>query len=197
MFSVRLERALRLAASAHQGQTRKVSGVPYVEHLIAVAWILDRAGFAEDVVIAGLLHDIVEDTSTTLEELRLQFGQSVAEWVAHCSEMKTDALGQKRPWIDRKRDHLAALATAPWQARAVALADKLHNLISIEVDLNEGYSVWSAFHADRDQVLWYYQAMIECCGQGDSRFESLAAQCQVRFEAIQNRGARRADSGGG
>ena len=172
------EQALRYAAMGHEGQVRRNSGVPYFEHVVAVAWILDRAGFDEEVVIAGLLHDLVEDTQITLADIRQKFGLVVAELVAHCSEVKTDSEGRKRPWIDRKRDHLAALADAPVQARAIVLADKLHNLISIAIDLREGRPVWNEFHAEQDQVLWYYDAMIDACGTEDPRLLELAAQCR-------------------
>ena len=138
LMNPRLDAALRYAAACHEGQTRRASSVPYFEHVVAVGWILDRAGFGEDVVIAGLLHDVVEDTRATLEDIEERFGAVVAGLVDSCSEVKTDAQGIKRPWIDRKRDHLAALLEAPVEARAVMLADKLHNLISIEVDLGQG-----------------------------------------------------------
>jgi len=154
-LSLDFERALRLAAVAHRDQVRKGSGVPYIEHPLAVAMILDRAGFAEDVVIAGLLHDVVEDTEVTLDRIRSEFGDRVAETVAACSETKLDGGGEKRPWIDRKRDHLAAIADATEAARAVVLVDKYHNLLSIRLDLDEGRSVWDTFHADRDLMLWY------------------------------------------
>lgn len=178
LISERLERALRWAASCHQGQTRRGSGVPYVEHVMAVAMILDRLGFDEDVVIAGLLHDAVEDTDVTLDAVEAQFGAQVAELVAHCSEVKTDAEGRKRPWIDRKRDHLEALRHAPDSARAVVLADKLHNLISIDLDLQEGVPVWTHFHAGRDDVLWYYRTSIERLAADSPRLEGLAIQCR-------------------
>ena len=131
LFSLNLERALRWAATCHHGQARKGSGVPYVQHVAAVAMILDRLGYGEDVVVAGLLHDVVEDCDVTLDDVRDRFGMEVAALVAHGSEVKLDATGTKRPWIDRKRDHLAALADAPPDARALVLADKLHNLASI------------------------------------------------------------------
>ena len=187
-LSPRIEQALRLAAVRHAGQERKGSGVPYVEHVVAVAWILDRAGFGEDVVIAGLLHDLVEDTSTSIDEIRARFGPFVAELVAHCSEVKNDEQGRKRPWIDRKRDHLAALANAPVEARAIVLADKLHNLMSIQLDLAEGRPIWTTFNADRDQVLWYYDASITCCGQGDPRLEQLAPSCRERLAEVRKQG---------
>src|SRR5215210_6858982 len=101
-WSQPLERASRWAAVRHHGQVRRGSGVPYVQHPMAVAWVLERLGFAEDVVIAGLLHDVVEDTDATLEQVAGEFGPVVAEIVGHCSEVKRDAQGNKRPWIDRK-----------------------------------------------------------------------------------------------
>ena len=172
------EAALRLSAVAHQDQTRKSSGVPYVEHPFAVALILDRAGFDEEVVIAGLLHDVVEDTDVTLDQIRDQFEDRVADLVAACSEEKLDPLGQKRPWADRKRDHLAVVAKAPVDARAVVLADKLHNLLSLFADQIDGRSPWDAFHADRVSVLAYYHAMIDACGSDDPRLKRLAGECR-------------------
>jgi guanosine-3',5'-bis(diphosphate) 3'-pyrophosphohydrolase len=185
-ISLDLERALRWAAVCHRGQTRKGSATPYVEHVVGVAMILDRLGFPEDVVIAGLLHDAVEDTDATIEQVEERFGPRVAETVGHCSEVKADAQGNKRPWIDRKRDHLEALAHAPAEARAVVLADKLHNLISIQLDLEEGRPVWSVFNAGRDQALWYYRSTIEQCGHGDPRLEALAESCRAVLAVLES-----------
>lgn len=187
-MSPRLERALRSSARWHAGQTRKGSGLPYFEHAAAVAMILQRAGFGEDVVIAGLLHDVVEDTDATIDDVRDGFGAAVAGIVGTCSEIKYDAEGRKRPWIDRKRDHLAALAGASPSAWAVILADKLHNLTSIEVDLAEGRPIWDQFNADRSQVLWYYRATIDSRGPGDPRLEALAVACREVLDRIETSG---------
>jgi (p)ppGpp synthase/HD superfamily hydrolase len=185
LLSLDLERALRWAAIWHQGQVRRGCDAPYVEHAMGVALILDRAGFAEEVVIAGLLHDVVEDCAVGLEEIAARFGAAVAETVAHCSEIKTDSSGRKRPWIDRKRDHLEAMAGAPAPARAVLLADKLHNLLSIALDLREGRPTWSTFHAQRDQVLWYYRSALERLGAGDPRLQALADQGRQTLAMIE------------
>ena len=184
----RLERALRWSAACHAGQTRKASAVPYFAHVAAVAMILDRAGFDEDVVIAGLLHDVVEDSEATLDDVAAGFGPTVREIVSLCSEIKVDAEGRKRPWIDRKRDHLMAMAGATTAARAVLLADKLHNLTSIELDLDEGRPVWAAFNAERAQVLWYYRSAIDACALGDPQVEALAASCREVLGRIKARG---------
>ena len=196
LFSDRLERALRYAAVCHQGQERRGSGVPYFQHVVAVALVLDRLGFEEDVVVAGLLHDVIEDTEATREDVRDRFGPGVAELVASCSEVKNDDEGRERPWIDRKRDHLEALAGAPAEARAVALADKLHNLASIACDLREGRPVWSLFHADRDRVLWYYRAATATLGAGDPRLETLAGECREALERVERLGDGGGPSGG-
>jgi (p)ppGpp synthase/HD superfamily hydrolase len=150
--------------------------------------ILDRAGFDEDVVIAGLLHDVVEDTTATVDDVAERFGPAVSETVWSCSEVKNDAEGRKRPWIDRKRDHLATLVGAPMATWAVILADKLHNLTSIELDLNEGRPVWSLFNAERLQVLWYYYATLDTCVQDDPRVGRLADACRVLLARIESRG---------
>ncbi|WZO96198.1 HD domain-containing protein [Isosphaeraceae bacterium EP7] len=176
LLSLTLERALRWAATCHQGQVRRGSNAPYVEHLVGVAWMLDRLGYPEHVVIAGLLHDVVEDTPATLAEVEASFGADVAAIVGHCSEVKLDEAGAQRPWADRKRDHLAALTLAPAEARAVALADKVHNLLSIALDLREGRDVWSQFHADRARVLAYYLEAIRTLGSGDARLSKLSAE---------------------
>ena len=183
-MSSRLERALRWAAVCHAGQTRKGNDIPYFEHPVAVAIILDRAGFEEDVVIAGLLHDVVEDTEATFDDVAARFGSAVAEIVRACSEVKLDEQGRKRPWIDRKRDHLAVICAAGVPARAVMLADKLHNLTSIDVDLEDGRPVWDQFNAERTQVLWYYRATIEACSSGEPRVESLAVACREVLDRI-------------
>ncbi|MCA1686012.1 MAG: HD domain-containing protein [Planctomycetia bacterium] len=188
LLSPDLERALRWASTAHQGQVRRGSGVPYFEHVVAVAMIVDRLGFGEDVVVAGLLHDVVEDTPATFDEVRARFGPAVADLVAHCSEVKTEAGGRERPWNDRKRDHLAALAAAPVEARAVALADKLHNLLSIACDLRDGRPVWSLFHADRGSVLGYYRAALDTLGAGDPRLSALAAEARRTLDEVEASG---------
>ena len=74
---------------------------------------------------------------------------------------------------------------APIEARAIVLADKLHNLTSMELDLRDGRAVWSQFHAEREKVLWYYHATIDTCGSGEPRVEQLAALCREVLEGVE------------
>ena len=193
MVSDLYERALRLAAVGHRDQQRRGSGIPYVAHPYAVARIVERAGYDEPVAIAALLHDLVEDTATPLAAIRHQFGDLVADTVAACSEQKLDAAGQLRPWDERKRDHLSALGRASESTRAVVLADKLHNLQSIRLDLEAGLPVWNLFHAGREQVLGYFSAMILRCESQDDRIRVLTAACREELERVEQFSGKNSD----
>ena len=105
-YSRRYEAALVLAAQAHRGQVRKVGGVPYITHVVHVSTILLRYGYPEDVVIAGLLHDIVEDTDIPLEQIEADFGSVAAGIVAALSERKLEG-DAKRPGVTEEPDQLS------------------------------------------------------------------------------------------
>jgi len=104
----------------HRGQERRGSGIPYVQHVVAVAMILDRLGHGEDVVIAGLLHDVVEDTEG--RSMRLRAVRAASAALVDHGRGQARRSGAEASWIDRRRDHLAALAVAP-RRPAVVLAE--------------------------------------------------------------------------
>lgn len=170
-----LERALRLAASAHAGQSRKGSDLPYITHPVAVALILARAGFVdEELLAAALLHDVVEDTPVELADLEQDFSDRVCEYVAAASEQKSDATGRRRAWSDRKADHVRQVAAAPLAARAIVLADKLHNLQSMLFDLQRGTGLWERFNAGPRQIIDYHRQMITAAARDDDVLRPLA-----------------------
>jgi guanosine-3',5'-bis(diphosphate) 3'-pyrophosphohydrolase len=180
-----LERALRIAANAHRDQVRKGGNVPYFAHSAAVALILARLGFPdESLLAAALLHDVVEDTDVTLDQLAAQFPAEVIEAVAALSETKNDSEGRLRPWEDRKAEHLHHIAAAPWNARAIALADKLHNMETMRCDLATGTVSLSAFRAPPDRLLWYYRSMIDAAAQDDARLRLLAEACRAEWKRL-------------
>jgi (p)ppGpp synthase/HD superfamily hydrolase len=161
-YSEQYEQALRVATVAHCYQTRKGSGLPYVIHPIHVSVILLRHGFSMETVIAGLLHDVVEDQGYDLAEIEQRFGVPVAEMVATLSERKSDAEGAKRPWELRKREALQQIRGASLDAVAVKCADTLHNAHSFVQDLRrEGVAVWEHFNRGPQPQLSYYHRVLD------------------------------------
>jgi (p)ppGpp synthase/HD superfamily hydrolase len=157
----RFERAFLFAKEKHAGQTRKASGIPYLAHLMGVASLALEYGGDEDVAIAALLHDVVEDCGgrAMLKEVKRRFGSRVAKMVEGCTD--SDAV-PKRPWRERKDTYLRHLKTADEETRLVSAADKLNNLRSILSDYREvGEVVWERFKGGREGTLWYYRALLE------------------------------------
>jgi (p)ppGpp synthase/HD superfamily hydrolase len=157
----RFERALIFATRKHSGQTRKGTAVPYLAHSLSVAGLVLEAGGDEDLAIAALLHDVVEDCggAPMLRQIRRRFGERVAHIVDGCTD--TD-LNLKPPWRQRKEDYLKRLRTADADVRLVSAADKLHNARSIVADYREiGEAVWERFRGKRDGTLWYYRALLD------------------------------------
>jgi (p)ppGpp synthase/HD superfamily hydrolase len=156
--------ALRLAFELHRDQRRKGSGIPYVAHLLAVAALVIEDGGDEDEAIAALLHDAVEDHGDriTLEQIRRDYGDRVADIVAGCTDTPLDHDGGKKgPWLERKTSYLAHLRGTPATGLRVSLADKLHNARSILADHQRvGDRVFERFSAKKHNTLWYYRALV-------------------------------------
>ena len=154
-----LQRAFRYAAEKHAGQTRKKTAVPYLSHLMAVAALVLEAGGDEDMAIAALLHDVVEDCGgmPRLREVRKQFGTRVAKIVEGC----TDAYVVPKPeWLERKKNYLREVKHADAETRLVSAADKLHNVRTILADYRrDGESIWKRFTGKKEGTLWYYRAL--------------------------------------
>ncbi len=161
MLGSRFDRAFLFAADKHAKQTRKASSIPYIAHLIGVTSLILEAGGDEDMAIAALLHDVVEDCGgeKMLKEVRRRFGKRVADIVDGC----TDAYAiPKPPWKERKDQYIARLKTEPPDTRLVSAADKLNNVRSILSDYREiGESIWSRFNGGREGTLWYYRTLRE------------------------------------
>jgi (p)ppGpp synthase/HD superfamily hydrolase len=155
----RFLRAFSFAAEKHQGQVRKASTIPYIAHLVGVASLVLEAGGDEDLAIAALLHDVVEDCggAPMLKEVRRRFGKRVAHVVEGCTDADTDP---KPPWRERKEKYLDHLKQADSDTRMVSAADKLNNVRSILSDYRAiGESVWSRFNGGREGTLWYYRTL--------------------------------------
>ncbi len=157
MYSYRIEQALRAATILHKNQVRKGSiPIPYVSHLFAVALIAGDYTDNEDVIISCLLHDTLEDTDYTVEELQDDFGGVVADIVLALSEPQ-DSEFEKLTWKEQKVHYAHSLRKASQEALIVACADKIHNMRTI---VEEYYDDHVRFMADftgslEDRVLMY------------------------------------------
>lgn len=149
--------AIEFAAAAHRGQYRKASRVPYIVHPLGVMRILLTSGAEEELAAAGVLHDVVEDTSVTPEQLAERFGGEVSRLVLAASEPD-----KSLAWEDRK---LHTLEFLTHQARRdevlLTLADKLDNVESMLDDFEVlGPDLWSRFKRGRDKQAWYYRGLL-------------------------------------
>jgi (p)ppGpp synthase/HD superfamily hydrolase len=156
MDEVLIHKAIQFAAVKHKGQNRKVTAVPYISHIMEVYGYLAQSGCSDNVLAAGILHDTIEDTATTAEEIEKIFGREICEIVACESEDKS------KSWRERKQTTIDRLGDSPLAVKQVCCADKLSNLLSIYLDRRDiGEKIWERFKADRDQIRWYYDGIIK------------------------------------
>ena len=168
-YSDRINHALAFAAKHHDRQVRKGTSLPYVTHPANVAIILARYGRDDETVIAGILHDVIEDcvregwTREMLEErIAEKFGKAVLESVLDVTHRKYDEEGNEFDKDEKKADYLHRLATASEPARWVCAADKVHNGNSILADLRrtlDPESVWGRFAVGREGTIRWYRAV--------------------------------------
>lgn len=166
-YSDRINHAFAFAAKHHDQQVRKGTRLPYLTHPANVAIILTRYGQDEDTIVAGILHDVIEDCvrgGYTADSLRSRigdkFGDAVLETVLAVTEARVGPDGSEFSYEERKKDYLERLATASERARWVCAADKIHNSSSILADLRRTEfpeNVWDRFRSGRDTPGWYRQ----------------------------------------
>lgn len=158
-YSDVFDRALILSAQAHKEQLRKGTAIPYVVHPVHVAMVLQKYQFPDEVVIAALLHDVVEDTDVPLSRISAEFGGAVARLVDAVSEKKTEG-GKLRSWRERKAEKIAHLADSDRLVGALKAADALHNCNAMLRDLqDQGAALWGKFRGSSADQLWYYTSL--------------------------------------
>ncbi len=170
-YSDRINHAFAFAAKHHDQQVRKGTRLPYLTHPANVAIILTRYGRSEETVVAGILHDVIEDgvregwTRTMLEErIGRKFGNSVLETVLQVSERRVDDDGVELSYDDRKDDYLSRLSLASEEALWVCAADKVHNANSILSDLRRTSfpeTVWGRFSVGREGTTRWYKRVAD------------------------------------
>ena len=160
----KIEEAIIYATVMHQGKVRKLGNTPYILHPLEVAQILSAMTNDQDVITAGILHDIIEDTDGTLEEIEKRFGERVAFLVSSESENAYPGESKDASWKRRKEESLKVLKNTDDQGvRMLWLADKLANIRSLASGYSEyGEQLWESFHQrDPEMHHWYYQTVAE------------------------------------
>ncbi|MBV5293529.1 MAG: HD domain-containing protein [Curvibacter lanceolatus] len=157
----RFTQALTLASTAHEGQVRKGTTIPYITHPVVVAGLVAQYGGDEDQQVAALLHDVLEDGGPHYaQQIGDQFGARVLAIVQACSDGQGQDPARKLTWTERKRAYLAHLRRAPDEALLVSGCDKLSNARAILDDLvTIGPSVFDRFNAKLEGAVWYYEAL--------------------------------------
>lgn len=152
-----IKKAIQFAAKKHADHYRvETERLPYVTHLFSVALLVAEGGADDDVVTAALLHDSIEDTGTTREEIAAAFNERVAGLVVSVSELK-EKDGKKLDWKERKSDYLARVEAASDDAVLIATADKIDNIESkLEAFEKEGDALLKRWTQPPEAYLWYH-----------------------------------------
>lgn len=151
-----LHKAILFATKAHQGQKRKGSGLDYICHPLEVLQILTQCDASLPVLIAGVLHDTIEDTSVTAQQIHDIFGPQVTALVLHHSEDKG------KTWKERKTAAITEAEKGTLDCKLLIAADKVSNLRSTAADYHTmGETLWQKFNASREEIAWYYKSMLD------------------------------------
>ncbi len=185
-----IDRAVGFAARAHETQKRKIGDVPYIAHPVGVAMILMGMDCEPAVVAAGLLHDVIEDTSVTLEDVEEAFGSEVATIVSGWTEPQK----KRGNWEQRKLHMIRSLRDAPLSVKLVMAADKYHNLShTLSTSREQGRKVWRHFGRGPSRQAWYYRSVLNSILANVSQperypvFGQLADVVAELFEGVESR----------
>jgi len=171
-----LNKAIAFATKAHEGQVRKGTSRPFIQHPLEVGKIVASMTEDEEIISAAILHDTIEDCEGITEEiLREQFTPRVAGLVAQESEDKS------KTWMERKSATIAHLKVAPREIQMIGLADKLSNMRDIDRDYPEcGEELWNRFRMkDKNVIGWYYKSICESLRDAMECTEAYREYCEL------------------
>ena len=156
-----LDRAIVFAVKAHHNTERRGKGFPYIVHPMEAVEIVATLTTDQELLAAAALHDTIEDTEVTIEQLRAEFGDRVANLVYAESDRFTEGVSEEDSWHDRKQAAIDRLAAAPHDAKMVAMGDKLSNMRAIWRDYQvKGDELWNIFHVtDKASHEWHYRGL--------------------------------------
>lgn len=171
-----IDRAIAFATKAHEGQVRKGTSKPFIQHPMEVGKIVASMTEDEEIISAAILHDTIEDCEGVTEEiLRDNFNQRIAELVAQESEDKS------KTWMERKSATIAHLKVAPREIQMIGLADKLSNMRDIDRDYPKcGEDLWNRFRMkDKNVIGWYYKSIRESLEESMRGTEAYREYCKL------------------
>lgn len=157
-----VDRALRLAVEGHEGTVRKGTNVPYIVHPMEAMIIVSTMTDDQELMAAALLHDAVEDTGITLDDIHRELGPRVAALVDSETDREVEGLSHVESWQHRKQAAVDRLASASRDVQMVALGDKLSNMRAMARHLQEqGDRLWQRFNEkDPARHAWYYRQLV-------------------------------------
>ena len=158
-----LDRAIIYAVGAHAGTERRGKHFPYIVHPMEAMAVVATLTDDQELLAAAALHDVVEDTEITVEEIRAAFGDRIADLVAAESDDMEDGVSEEDSWRSRKQAAIDRLAKAPLDVKMVAMGDKLSNTRAIARDYAfQGDELWNLFHVkDRASHEWHYRGLAD------------------------------------
>ena len=167
-----LDRAIIVAVMAHSGTERRGKGYPYLVHPLEAVEIVATMTADQELLAAAALHDTVEDTDVTVEQIREEFGNRVASLVADESDEMPAGVSEEDSWHSRKQAAIDRLARASREAKMVALGDKLSNMRAIARDYAvQGDALWNLFHAkDPKDHEWHYRGLADSLRELEDTF---------------------------
>ena len=156
-----LDRAIVFAVKAHHNTERRGKGFPYIVHPLESVEIVATITPDQELLAAAALHDTIEDTEVTVEDIRKEFGDRIANIVHAESDLETEGVSEEDSWHARKQAAIARLAAAPYEAKIVAMGDKLSNMRAIWRDYQQkGDELWKIFHVkDKASHEWHYRGL--------------------------------------
>ena len=156
-----LDRAIIFAVKAHAGTERRGKGFPYIVHPMEAMEIVATITPDQELLAAAALHDVVEDTEISADEIRREFGDRIAALVVAESDVFEEGVSEEDSWHARKQAAMDRLAAAPRDAKIVAMGDKLSNMRAIARDYAvKGDELWKIFHAkDPKDHEWHYRGL--------------------------------------
>lgn len=162
-----LDRAIVFAVRAHAGTERRGKGFPYIVHPMEAVEIVATMTRDQELLAAAVLHDTVEDTDVTIGQIQAEFGDRVAALVASESDIMQEGVSKADSWHVRKQAAIDRLTHASYDAKIVALGDKLSNMRAIARDYAEqGDRLWNLFHVkDRKDHEWHYRGLAEALSE--------------------------------